>query len=113
MLFTLRDAQEQGVNIFQSWHEFSETNRGFCTVFFANLYAEPRYVNDRFASLVQALTLLTGATAEVSERSRAFIGHLEAGFDSQYSDDERMSPWPYHPNRRRDRDALSTCPPAS
>jgi ApeA N-terminal domain 1 len=89
MLLTFRDSQQHGINIFENWHEFSERNRGFCTVYFSNLYAEPRYLNDRFASLLQALTLLARATAEVDERTMQFAGYLEAGLKSQYSDDDR------------------------
>jgi hypothetical protein len=33
MLFTFRDAQDQGLNIFQNWLGFTERNRSFCTIF--------------------------------------------------------------------------------
>jgi ApeA N-terminal domain 1 len=41
MLFTFADCQEHIPNIFQNWLNFTDSNPAFCTVYFANLYAEP------------------------------------------------------------------------
>jgi hypothetical protein len=89
MLFTLRDSQEQNINIFQNWFDFTRRNPSFCTVYFANLYSEPRYLDDRFASLMQAFTLLTTTIGEVSERTKHFIEHIEEALSSRFRDDER------------------------
>jgi ApeA N-terminal domain 1 len=89
MLFTLRDSQSQNINIFQSWLDFTERNSSFCTVYFANLYSEPRYLDDRFVSLMLAFTLLTTTTAEVSERTQSLIDDIEAVLKSRFRDDER------------------------
>ena len=89
MLFTFSDTQEQGLNIFQNWLDFTERHQSFCTVFFANLYAEPRFLNDRFASLMLAFTLLATRIGEVSERTKLFLGDVEAALNSHFSDEER------------------------
>ena len=89
MLFALRDAQDHGLNIFQNWLEFSEKNRAFCTVFFANLYAEPRYLNDRFATLIHAFTLLAMTTGDVSERTKLFVRDIDAALESRFSVEDR------------------------
>ena len=89
MLFTFRDAQREGLNIFQSWLDFTDRNPSFCSVFFANLYAEPRYLNDRFASLMLAFTLLGSTMGKVSERTQLFLCDLEAAVKSRFSDEER------------------------
>ncbi len=87
MLFTFKDSQSQGMNIFQRWLDFTERNSSFCTVFFANLYAEPRYLNDRFASLMRAFTLLE-TTGEVSERTKLFWGDVSAALDTRFGSDD-------------------------
>jgi len=89
MLFTFSDAQDQGLNIFQNWLDFTERHQSFCSVFFANLYAEPRFLNDRFASLMLAFTLLATRIGEVSERTKLFLGDVEAALNSRFSDEER------------------------
>ena len=33
MLFTFSDAQDQGLNIFQNWLDFTERHQSFCAVF--------------------------------------------------------------------------------
>jgi ApeA N-terminal domain 1 len=88
MLFTFRDAQDHGLNIFQNWLDFTERHPSFCTVFFANLYAEPRYLNDRFASLMLAFTLLGSTIGEVSERTKLFLRDVEAALKSRFRDEE-------------------------
>ena len=89
MLFTFTDAQSQGLNIFQSWLDFTERNPSFCTVYFANLYAEPRYLNDRFATLMRAFTLLVSRMADVSERTNLFLGDVEEAAKLRFNDGER------------------------
>jgi hypothetical protein len=89
MLFTFGDSHEHNLNIFQNWLEFTRKNRSFCTVYFANLYTEPRYLNDRFVSLMQAFTLLTTSISEVSGRTKLFLSDVEASLKSHYSDEER------------------------
>ena len=89
MLFTFEDAQNQGINIFQNWLDFNERNPSFCTVFFANLYAEPRYLNDRFASLMKAFTLLATTTGQVSERTNLFLNDVGAALASRFGEDDR------------------------
>ncbi|MFI5459656.1 MAG: hypothetical protein ACHRXM_29885 [Isosphaerales bacterium] len=89
MLFTFKDAQSQDLNIFQNWLDFTERNPSFCTVFFANLYAEPRYLNDRFATLMLAFTLLATTIGEVSERTKLFLSDVEAALKSRFSDEAR------------------------
>jgi len=90
MLFTLKDAQSQGMNIFQSWLDFTERNPSFCTVFFANLYAEPRYLNDRFATLMRTFTLLATTIGEISERTKLFLIDVGAAMASRFGDDDRQ-----------------------
>jgi hypothetical protein len=89
MLFTFDDALSQGVNIFHNWLEFAERNPSFCTVFFANLYAEPPYLNDRFSCLMRAFTLLGTKTGGISERTKLFLGDVEAALSARFSDDDR------------------------
>ena len=88
-LGTFGDAQRQGINIFQKWLDFTELNRSFCTVFFANLNAEPRYLNDRFASLMRAFTLLSTTIGKSSERAKLFVGDVEAALSSRFNDNDR------------------------
>ena len=90
MLFTLSDAQSQGLNIFQNWLDFTMRERSFCTVFFANLFAEPRYLNDKFTSLMRAFTLLSTSKSEISERTKLFVGDVIASLDSRFGDDDRQ-----------------------
>ena len=89
MLFTLRDALDLNLNIFEKWLDFSERNLAFCTVFFANLYSEPTYLNDQFTNLLLAFTLLTTTTKEVSERAKLFLRDVETALKSRFSDEDR------------------------
>ncbi len=89
MLFTRRDALDQNLNIFQKWLDFTEKNQAFCTVYFANLYSEPRYLNDQFSNLLLAFTLLTTTTKEVSERAKLFVRDVETALKARFSDEDR------------------------
>ncbi len=89
MLFTFNDVRSQGINIFQNWLNFTAKNPSFCTIFFANLYAEPRYINDRFTSLMRAFTQLVTTTFEVSQRTKHFVADVEAALDSRFGEHDR------------------------
>ena len=66
MLFSLAESQEVGLNIFQSWFEFTRKHEAFCTVYFSTLYAQPSYLDERFLRLMSAFALLCRSLAGVS-----------------------------------------------
>ena len=88
MLFTVADCQEHNPDIFQNWLDFANRNPAFCTVYFANLYAEPPFLNDKFVSLMQAFTLLIPSIKQVSERTKLFLNEVEAALQSCYGQEE-------------------------
>jgi hypothetical protein len=89
LLFTFLDAQAAGLNIFQNWLDFTERHPSFCTVYFANLYAEPRYVDEKFARLMSAFTLLTTNLGKVSQRTKLFLKDIEDSLKVRFSEEER------------------------
>jgi hypothetical protein len=89
MLFSLTDTQALGLNIFDKWLDFTVRNRGFCTVYFANLYAEPRFLSDRFAKSMHAFSLLATTTRQISEQTKLFISDIEAASKSRFRDEDR------------------------
>ncbi len=91
MLFSFSDAQALGLNIFDKWLDFTSRNRGFCTVYFANLYAEPRFLSDRFAKSMHAFSLLATATRQISEQTKLFVSDMETASKSRFSDED----WDY------------------
>ncbi len=113
MLFTFGDCQNHVPNIFQNWLYFTERTQSFCTVYFANVYAEPRYLNDRFVSLMRAFALLSTALGEVSDAHTALPKRGRSIVKIALWRRRPRAPLPHHPNRTRDRDALSPTPSAS
>jgi ApeA N-terminal domain 1 len=89
MLFTFADCQEHSPDIFQKWLNFTDKNPAFCTVYFANIYAEPPFLNDKFESLLQAFTLLSTSLGKVSERTKLFLNDVAEAVQSRYGQDER------------------------
>jgi ApeA N-terminal domain 1 len=89
MLFTVADCQKHNPDIFQNWLNFANRNPAFCTVYFANLYAEPRFLSDKFVSVMQAFALLIPSIKQVSERTKFFLNEVEAAMQSSYGQAER------------------------
>jgi hypothetical protein len=73
MLFSFAESQEDGLNIFQKWLDFSAKHAVFCTVYFGFIYAERGFPEDRFFRLMSAFTLLVSSNSEVSERTKQFL----------------------------------------
>lgn len=90
MLFTFDEAQEADLNIFERWFRLSERHKAFHTVYFAWLYAPPRYLSERFAALLSAFTLLTTSTGEVLQRTAAFLEEVHNLAASRFTEEERV-----------------------
>jgi hypothetical protein len=89
MLFTFDDAREAGLNIFEKWIEFTKRHEAFCTVYFASLYAPPRYLDEKFLRLMSAFTLLTTSLGEVSKRTALFLEDVKMLSTQRFTDEER------------------------
>jgi hypothetical protein len=89
MLFTYADSQAAGLNIFQEWLDFSRKHQGFCDVYFAHTYAPPRYLDQRFAIVAAALTLLCSSLRQTSTRTKLFLAVAEEALKTHFSDEER------------------------
>ena len=55
LLFSFEEAQEAGIDPFQSWFEFSRKHEAFCTVFFAFIMAPPKYLDEKLLRLMSAV----------------------------------------------------------
>ena len=89
MLFSLAESQEAGLNIFQSWSEFTRKHEAFCTVYFSSLYAQPSYLDERFLRLMSAFTLLCRSLAGVSSRAMQVMTGVNAVLAGLFTDGER------------------------
>jgi len=94
MLFSLSEAIEAGLNIFQRWLDFTNKNAGFCTVYFASLYAEPPYLDEKFQRLISAFTLLCGSLLEESPQAIQFVEDISRAFNKSFTDKDK--PHLYH-----------------
>jgi len=94
MLFSLSEAIEARLNIFQRWLDFTNENAGFCTVYFASLYAEPTYLDEKFQRLISAFTLLCGSLLEESPQAIQFVEDISRVFNKSFTDKDR--PHLYH-----------------
>ena len=89
MLFNFHEAQVSGLNIFEKWFEFTRRHASFCTVYFALLYAPPRYVDERFLRLMSAFTLLGTSLGDVPQRTTLFLDDLNSLLATRFSEPER------------------------
>jgi hypothetical protein len=58
MLFTYEDIRESSSTVVNGWFEFARTLRPFCLSFFGLLYAPGTFIEERFLTLIESLTLL-------------------------------------------------------
>jgi hypothetical protein len=89
MLFSLAESQQAGLNIFQRWFEFTTKHEAFCTVYFATLYAQPRYLDEKFLRLMSAFPLLCRSLAGVSSRAKQAVFALNAVLAKLFTEGER------------------------
>lgn len=89
MLFSLGEAVGAGLNIFQSWLDFADSHGPFCTAYFSNLYAPPRYLDEKFQRLVSAFTLLCGSDPVAAPQIDRFIEDVGRAIHSRFSERER------------------------
>jgi hypothetical protein len=90
MLFNFNEVQEAGLNIFEKWFEFTKSHEAFCTVYFASLYAPPRYLEEKFLRLMSALALLTASLGDVSPRTSLFLEELHRLTAIHFGEEERV-----------------------
>ena len=89
MLFCYADAQAAAINIFQKWLDFADKHQAFVTVYFADIDDRPRYLDDRFAKVFDAFTLLCATLRETSEKAKRFLGEAESSLNSNFPEEER------------------------
>lgn len=89
MLFSLNDAREAGLNIFGQWFDFVNRYEAFCTVYFAYLYAPPKYLEDKFRNVMTAFTLLCRSALGTSEQTKSFLEAVSMALRSQYNPQEQ------------------------
>ena len=89
MLFSLNDAGDAGLNIFEHWFDFVKRYEAFCTIYFAHLYAPPKYLEDKFRNVMTAFTLLCRSAIAGSERTRSFLGAISSALSSHYDPQEQ------------------------
>ncbi len=89
MLFTLDDALAAGLNIFRNWFDFARKHDAFCTVYFAQIHAQARYLDDNFSKLMSAFTLLCASSLEPSSRAQAFVGGIAALRGAHFAEAEQ------------------------
>jgi ApeA N-terminal domain 1 len=90
MLFSLNEAIEMSLNIFQEWLNFTNKHTEFCTVYFASLYAQPRYLDEKFQRLISAFTLLCGSLSEPTPPTIQFVEDMRRTFDKSFTDKDRL-----------------------
>ena len=89
ILFSFDEAQEAGLNIFEKWFEFTRRHEAFCAVYFALLYAPPRYLDEKFLRLMSAFTGLTTSLSEVSQRTTLLLEDINKLSVSRFTEEER------------------------
>jgi ApeA N-terminal domain 1 len=89
MLFSLRESLDAGLNLFQRWLEFTKKHGAFCTIYFANLYAQPPYLDEKFQLLISAFTLLCESLFERSQHASRFVEDTDRALACHFSDRER------------------------
>jgi ApeA N-terminal domain 1 len=90
MLFSLSEAIEAGLNIFQGWLDFTNKNAKFCMVYFASLYAQPKYLDEKFQRLISAFTLLCGSLSEATPQTIQFVEDISRTFNKSFTDKDRL-----------------------
>jgi len=90
MLFSLSEAVEAGLNIFQRWLDFTNKNAKFCTVYFASLYAEPKYLDEKFQRLMSAFTLLCGSLSQATPQTIQFVEEIRRTFYNSFTDKDSL-----------------------
>ena len=88
MLFTFKDSQEADIDIFGSWFDFTTKHAAFCTVYFAALYREPPYLDQKFSRLMSAFTLLCTSMLGTTDRTEGFLGELESLASSHFAEQD-------------------------
>jgi len=89
MLFSLGDAREAGLNIFQNWFDFVQRHEAFFILYFAHLYSPPKYQDDAFRNLMTEFTLLC-RSGRTSERTRSFLGGANSSLSAHYDSEEQV-----------------------
>jgi len=89
MLFSLGEAVNAGLNIFQKWLDFTRKQSAFCTVYFASLYSQPRYLDEKFQRLISAFTLLCGSLCEAVPQTIQFVEAVGKAFLAHFSNEDR------------------------
>jgi hypothetical protein len=89
MLFTFDEAQAAVPNIFERWFDFERRHEAFCTVYFASLYAPPKFLDEKFLRLMSAFTLLTTSLHGVSQRATHLLDGVNTLSDSLFTAEER------------------------
>jgi len=90
MLFSLIEAIEAGLNIFQGWLDFTNKHAEFCTVYFASLYAEPKYLDEKFQRMISAFTLLCGSLSDATPQTIQFVEDISRTFNKSFTDKDRL-----------------------
>ena len=89
MLYTHEDSTAAGLNVFRNWYDFSERHPEFCTVYFGHMYAEPKYLDEKFAKTLVAFRFLCMSPEGASENTRRFLAASEAALNANFSEEER------------------------
>ena len=89
VLFSYADTQSLGINIFQNWINLFHKHSAFCEVYFGHIYARPKYLDERFAGMVRAFTLLCSTLGETSGSTGLFLEAVEAAMKAHFPEDER------------------------
>ncbi len=90
MLFDLNDARNANLNIFQRWCDFSNEFRDFCVLYFAHTYRRPKFLDERFQSLVTSLSLFCTRAFGNSQRSASATSELHSLLTSKYNEREML-----------------------
>lgn len=89
MLFSLPEATKAGLNVFQSWLDFTRRFAPFCTAYFSNFYAQPRYLDEKFQRLMSAFTLLCGSLGVEAPAAERFIEDVGRAVHAHFTVGER------------------------
>jgi|SRR5579864_6170178 len=89
MLFSLGEALDAGLNIFQKWIDFTKTHGAFCTVYFGSMYAEPRYLGEKFQRLMSAFMLLSASISEPMPETVQFAEDVRKAIFAHFTSEER------------------------
>ncbi len=89
MLFTLDDARNAGVEIFQKWFDLVKRHEAFTIVYFAHIYRRLFYMDDRFRSLITAINVYCLSAFQPSQRATATLAAMNTVIGTAYDERER------------------------